>query len=65
MSPKLHVRKMEWRCHGCFSISASKESRLAVLENNTTMSLIYPDRITIIRSRQAGFALNIKPTQTG
>ena len=28
-SPKLHVRRLEWRCRGCFSISASKESRLA------------------------------------
>merc|ERR1719232_845756 len=66
MSPKLHVRKMEWRCRGCFSISASKESRLAVLENNVTMSLIYPDRFTIVRSQRGpGFSLNIKPAATG
>ena len=39
-------------------------SRLAVLENNTTMSLIYPDRITIIRSG-SGYSLNVKPTITG
>ena len=39
--------------------------RLAVLENNATLSLIHPNRLTIIREPGAGFALNIQPSQTG
>ena len=39
--------------------------RLAVLENNTTVSLIHPNRLTIIREPGSGFALNIGPSRTG
>ena len=38
------MRKLEWRCRGCFSISDTKESRVAVLENELPLSLIFPDR---------------------
>ena len=38
--------------------------RLALLENNTTMSLIYPDRFTITRTGSS-YSLNVKPTVTG
>ena len=40
----VQVRKLEWRCRGCFSISDTKESRVAVLENELPLSLIFPDR---------------------
>ena len=35
-----------------------------MLENNSTMSLIYPDRFTITRTGSS-FSLNVKPTLTG
>ena len=36
-----------------------------MLENNTTVSLVHQDRLTIIRDPRAGFALNIEPSLTG
>ena len=38
-------------------------ARLALLEGNTTMSLIHQDRLTIIKTGE-GFSLNVKPTTT-
>ena len=39
--------------------------RLAELENNTTLTLVQPSRLTIIRQPGQGFALNIEPSRTG
>ena len=47
----VQVRKLEWRCRGCFSISDTKESRVAVLENELPLSLIFPDRYNQIPSK--------------
>eukprot|EP00092_Neocalanus_flemingeri_P005720 GFUD01006160.1.p1 GENE.GFUD01006160.1~~GFUD01006160.1.p1 ORF type:complete len:1193 (+),score=156.97 GFUD01006160.1:67-3645(+) len=62
-SSKLHLSKIEWRCRGCFSISSTKETRIAILENDSMLTLIYPDRFSIVRERK-GFALSVKPTST-
>ena len=62
-SSKLHLKKLEWRCRGCFSISSTKETRIAILENDSTLTLIYPDRFSIVRESK-GFGLSVKPTLT-
>ena len=62
-SSKLHLKKLEWRCRGCFSISSTKETRIAVLENDSSLTLIYPDRFSIVRESN-GFGLSVKPTLT-
>jgi len=62
-SSKLHLTKLEWRCRGCFSISSTKETRVAVMENAATLTLIYPDRFSIVQD-SVGFGLSVKPTLT-
>lgn len=59
-STALRVKKLEWRCRGCFSISATKETRVAVLENESPLSLIYPERFSIIQEN-SGFSLSLVP----
>jgi len=63
LSTALTVRKLEWRCRGCFSISATKETRVAVLENESPLTLIYPERFSI--TQDAGrFSLSVNPALT-
>ena len=62
-SSKLQLTKLEWRCKGCFSISSTKETRIAVLENDSTLTLIYPDRFSIVREGN-GFLLSVKSSLT-
>ena len=60
----VQVRKLEWRCRGCFSISDTKESRVAVLENELPLSLIFPDRYNQIPSKYHRSIKNNHPTNT-